>query len=68
MDALSPHPTLTIKIDHVLAAEYRDAYRRALGSNNEVELALDEFVAGFVEDRLSEEIAFLGEEFATDQR
>lgn len=61
-------PTLTIKIDSALATEYRDAYRRALGSCDEIKQTLDEFIAGFVEDRLAEEIAFFEEEIASDRR
>lgn len=64
----SSQPTLTIKIDSVLATEYRDAYHRALDSRNEIKQTLDEFIAGFVEDRLAEEIAFFEEEIASDRR
>lgn len=62
------HPTITIKVDSVLATEYGYAYRRALGSRDEFKQTLEEFIVGFVEDRLAEEIAFLEQEISNDQR
>lgn len=63
-----PHPILTIKITSALAAEYRKAYRRAFGSHDEIKQTLEEFIAGFVEDRLAEEIEFLEKETESDGR
>ena len=68
MSIPSSQPTLTIKIDSDLATEYRDAYRRALSSRDEIKQTLDEFIAGFVKDRLAEEIAFFEKEIASDRR
>lgn len=64
----SLHPTLTIGIDSALASEYRDAYHRALGSPDKIKQTLEEFIVGFVEDRLAEELAFVKEEIANDHR
>ena len=64
----SPHPAIAIKIDSALATKYKDAYYRALGLSNETKQTLDKFIAGFVEDRLVEEIAFFEEEIASDRR
>ena len=50
---------LTIKIDAHLAADYRTAYERAFTSNEAKQKSLADFVAGFVEDRLAEEIEFV---------
>lgn len=57
-----PHSTLVIEIDAVLAVTYRDAYLRIHVSRDEVKQTLEAFVAGFVEDRLAEEIVFLENE------
>ena len=62
------HPTITIKVDSALATEYSEAYRRALGSRDKIKQPLEEFIVGFVEDRLAEEIAFLEQEIFSDQR
>lgn len=64
----SSQPTLTIKINSDLAIEYRNAYRHALSSRDEIKQSLDEFIAGFVEDRLAEEIAFFEKEIASNSR
>lgn len=63
-----PQPTLIVKIDAALAAEYRDAYLRAFGARDSSTKSLQEFIAGFVEDRLAEEIAFVEEETASGRR
>lgn len=68
MSIPSSQLTLTIKVDSDLATAYRDAYRRALSSRVEIKQTLDEFIAGFVEDRLAEEIAFFEKEIASDRR
>lgn len=68
MSIPSSQPPLTIKVDPNLAAAYRDAYIRTLGSRVEIKQTLDEFIAGFVEDRLTEEIAFFEKEIASDRR
>ena len=68
MSIPSSHSTITIKIDSVLAAKYKDVYRCALGSHNATKQTLNKFIAGFVEDRLAEEIAFLEKEIASDLR
>jgi hypothetical protein len=59
--------TLVVEIRKDLAAEYRAAYVRAFGRNRYDRASLAKFMAGFVEDRLCEEIDFLEEE-ASDQR
>lgn len=64
----TPQPPLTIKIDAALAAEYRTAYRRAFGTRDDAKKTLEEFIAGFVEDRLAEEIAFVEAETASGRR
>jgi len=48
---------LTVTIKAELAFEYRDAYQEAFGGNNEAR-SLERFIAGFIEDRLTEEIEF----------
>ena len=68
MSIPSSQSTLTIKIDSDLATAYRDAYRRALSSRVEIKQTLDEFIAGFVEDRLTEEIAFFEKEIVGNRR
>ncbi len=59
-------PTITIKIDAALAADYRTACIRAFGASAAGKKPLDEFITGFVEDRLAEEIAFAEDEAATE--
>ncbi len=54
--------TLTIKIDADLAKQYRAAYVRAFGTAADLKKPIEDFIAGFVEDRLAEEIAFVEEE------
>ena len=66
MSTPSSQPTLTIKVDADLATAYRDAFLRTLSSRIEIKQTLDEFIAGFVEDRLTEEIAFFEKEIASD--
>jgi hypothetical protein len=61
-------PLLTIKIDAALAAEYAKGYLRAFGTAEEAKKSLEEFIAGFVEDRLCEEIAFVEEEVSTNSQ
>ena len=53
---------LTIRIDAQLAADYRTAYEHAFPSNEAKRKSLAEFIAGFAEDRLSEEIEFVHDE------
>jgi hypothetical protein len=49
---------LTVKVNAQLASEYRDAYQEAfVGGNNDVQ-SLEQFIGGFIEDRLVEEIEF----------
>jgi hypothetical protein len=57
-----PQPTLKIEIDASLAVAYRDAYGRVFGAADDAEKSLEEFIAGFVEDRLAEETSFVKEE------
>ena len=57
-----PPSVITIAVDAGLAAQYRDAYTRAFGSGKTENLPLDKFIARFVEDRLSEELAFAEED------
>jgi hypothetical protein len=45
-------------IDTRLATAYRKAYLAAFGSSHSSKKPLKEFIAGFVEDRLAEEIEF----------
>lgn len=61
MDKPFFHRNIIIKVVSSLA-EYRKAYRRVLVSRDEIKQTLEEFIAGFVEDRLAEEIEFLDEE------
>ena len=68
MSLPSSHLTITIKIDSALATKYKSAYLRALGSRHDTKRTIDKFIAGFVEDRLVEEIAFFEEEIANDRR
>lgn len=53
---------IAIKIDAQLAADYRTAYERAFPRGTAKRESLAEFIAGFVEDRLAEEIEFVREE------
>jgi hypothetical protein len=57
-----PKRTLQIEIDASLATRYRSAYKRAFGSDNDSKQGLEEFMAGFVEDRLAEELEFAEDE------
>jgi hypothetical protein len=50
--------TLTVKVNARLAVDYRIAYERAFGRHGAKRQALSDFIAGFVEDRLAEEIEF----------
>ncbi|HZL34798.1 MAG TPA: hypothetical protein VFC78_05770 [Tepidisphaeraceae bacterium] len=50
---------LTVKIDAKLAADYRTAYERAFPRREAGRESLADFIAGFVEDRLAEEIEFV---------
>lgn len=68
MSSPSSPPTINIKIDSVLATKYKDTYHRALGSRNVTKQTLDKFIAGFVEDRLIEEIAFFEEEIVSNRQ
>lgn len=63
-----PQATLTIKIDAGLAAEYRDAYLCTFGTRSDKTKTLADFIVGFVEDRLAEEVAFIEEEIACARR
>jgi len=49
---------LTLKVNARLAADYRIAYERAFGRHGAKRRALADFIAGFVKDRLAEEIKF----------
>ncbi|MGD0139124.1 MAG: hypothetical protein ABSD28_09620 [Tepidisphaeraceae bacterium] len=49
---------LTVTIDASLATAYRKAYLQAFGEPDAESESLQEFIAGFVEDRLTEEIEF----------
>jgi hypothetical protein len=49
---------LTVAVDARLADDYREAYTRAFGRTLASHQSLSEFIAGFVEDRLIEEIKF----------
>lgn len=53
---------IIIRINSTLATTYRKAYRRAFGSHDKAEQTIEEFMSGFVEDRLTEEIEFLERE------
>ncbi|MGD1278702.1 MAG: hypothetical protein ABR964_15930 [Tepidisphaeraceae bacterium] len=53
---------LTVKIDARLAADYRIAHERAFGQHEVKRRSLSNFIAGFVEDRLAEEIEFAQDE------
>lgn len=58
MAAPDPRRTVTVEIDARLAAEYKTAYALAFGAEAVRNQSLSTFIAGFVEDRLAEEIAF----------
>jgi hypothetical protein len=64
MGKSAPRRTLTVEIDASLAAAYKEAYDRARAFGSEVtrQQPLDDFIAGFVEDRLAEELAFAEDE------
>ena len=51
--------TLKIKVDAQLSIAYRDAYERTLSFKEKKPKPINNFMAGFVEDRLLEEIKFL---------
>jgi hypothetical protein len=51
--------TLTVEIDSELAAEYKAAYVHTIGPSARKGESLAKFIAGFLEDRLGEEIDFL---------
>jgi hypothetical protein len=59
----SARQKLKVEIDRGLAAVYKSAYERLIGSTGARRKPLADFVVGFVEDRLQEEIAFLEKEF-----
>ena len=63
----SSHPALTIKVNSILATAYWDAYHRALGSRDDTKQTLNQFITGFVEDQLAQEIAFFEKEIASDR-
>lgn len=50
---------LTIQIDESLAVEYATAYSRVFTGDFSQRKALTAFIAGFVEDQIQHEIAFL---------
>jgi hypothetical protein len=50
--------TITITIDARLATAYRKSYEQAFGSPGTKGKSLQEFIAGFVEDRLVDEMEF----------
>lgn len=54
----SKAPLLPVNVDARLAGEYRVAYERAFGGPEGKRQPLADFIAGFVEDRLREEIEF----------
>lgn len=68
MSSPSSRSTLTIEIDLNLATAYRDAYKQTFSSRVKTKQTLDKFIAGFVEDRLAEEITFLEQELANDHQ
>ena len=59
---------LAVRIDARLAADYKTAYERAFPHNETKRKSLADFIAGFVEDRLVEEIEFVQVEFARGSR
>jgi hypothetical protein len=49
---------LKVAIDASLAAQYRTAYKRTFGQADRKRRSLSDFISGFLEDRLAEEIEF----------
>jgi len=58
---------LRVAVNARLAAEYRKAYQKAFGGPND-RRSLEEFLADFIEDRISEEIKFARAEIPRDSR
>lgn len=54
----SEETTITVKVNAVLAATYWSVYDRAFGCQGTEHQDLADFIAGFVEDRLADEIEF----------
>ena len=59
--------TIQIRIDSVLASEYRRLYSKAFPHRRTDRLKLQEFIARFVEDRLREETKFVEREGGRDE-
>ena len=59
---------MSVEIDARLAAQYKAAYARAFGGETVRKQSLGTFIAGFVEDRLAEEIAFARSESVRESR
>jgi hypothetical protein len=55
--------TLTLEVDAELAKEYHDAYAERFEIREFRRATLKNFLRGFIEDRLREEIEFLNAEF-----